>query len=397
MCVYVVCRPYIHVISGWHMLSDEALGFLKLLKQIEVRGGGCEQCKCLRLPSAHRLHSRRMSAPTDFAHAGFDDWDGDEGSYRWVSSFGGVPREAGGMLLTHCNKLLGWYPAFAGRYTSAWGKSYGPCKEEHIAKGGDYYGKYMWPVCRPRALAAHDAAVGVGGVGAEATPPYVMSMLYGARVRVLCALRHPVDRLETSYWAHAHYVRRYGGSAAGLHAYIAEQTAAFGACASLHGARRCAFLFELLGKAQSDVFFHCDQILRSLYAPFVAEWHGALGDKGLLVLRVEDLLDDARRTRDAVGAFLGLGAIGRGGAGGAGGSHAPPTISYAAAHAASLNASAAAPMRADTRTLAEAFFAPSLAELAALRPNVVWPKGSTVLDATDIARAGNVRSRSDFQ
>ena len=74
-----------------------------------------------------------------------------------------------------------------------------------------------------------------------------MRALYGAKVRVLMALRHPVDRLETSFWLHGHYPRRYGSSPAGLHAYVKEQTGAFAACEAKHGARRCAHLFELLG------------------------------------------------------------------------------------------------------------------------------------------------------
>lgn len=52
------------------------------------------------------------------------------------------------VIITHCNKLLGWYPAFAGRYTAAWGKAYGPCKEQEIAAhpGADYYATSMWQV-----------------------------------------------------------------------------------------------------------------------------------------------------------------------------------------------------------------------------------------------------------
>ena len=57
-----------------------------------------------------------------------------------------------------CNKLLGWYPAFAGRYTSAWGKEYGTCKEREMKKPGDYYALRLWPICRPAAMRAHDAA-----------------------------------------------------------------------------------------------------------------------------------------------------------------------------------------------------------------------------------------------
>ena len=214
------CLPYVHVISGWHMFSEESLGWLKHVKQLETKGGsGC-----------------------------FADWNDDAGGAKWSSSFGGPP-SSGAVYLTHCNKLLSWYPAFAGRYTSAWGKAYGPCKEAEIAKNpkADYYATSMWQVCRPAALAAHDAAVGTGGAGFEATPPLVMRALYGAsRIKLISALRNPVDRIEESFWAHRHYPSHYGTSPAGLHKYAQEQTAAFLECQAKHDARRCAFLFELL-------------------------------------------------------------------------------------------------------------------------------------------------------
>ena len=67
---------------------------------------------------------------------------------------------AGTLKVATCNKLLGWYPAFAGRYTSAWGKEYGACKERELHKPGDYYSQRMWPICRPAAMLAHDSAMG---------------------------------------------------------------------------------------------------------------------------------------------------------------------------------------------------------------------------------------------
>ena len=82
----------------------------------------------------------------------------------------------------------------------------------------DYYANEMWSICRPTALKAHDLALGTGEVGGEATPPFVMRTLYGRdRVRVLTAVRHPVDRLETSFWAAQplrQKVRRHSGGAA---------------------------------------------------------------------------------------------------------------------------------------------------------------------------------------
>ena len=348
----LICLPFIHLISGWHMFSDEALGFLKRLKEVEVRGGtGC-----------------------------FDDWEPDAGSARWVESFGGAP-STDRLIMTHCNKLLQWYPAFAGRYTSSWGKSYGPCKAENVAKPGDYYSLYMWPICRPRALVAHDAAMGTGGAGQEATPPFVMKALYSSRVRVVSALRHPVDRLETAFWLHGHYARKYGANAAGLQAYLHEQFGAFRHCEATHGTRRCAHLFELLGLEQSDVFFHCDQIIRSLYHPFLEDWHKALGDTGLLVIKVDDLLDRPDVARPKLARFLGLppGAVS---------GTAAPSIGYAALHAASLKSANAQPMLTQTRVLAEEFYRTDLERVARLFPSVTWPAGSTLVDAAGIAAAG---------
>ena len=150
----------------------------------------------------------------DTSHDGpcFDDWADDSGGGKWVKQWGSAPA-AGTLKVATCNKLLGWYPAFAGRYTSAWGKEYGACKERELHKPGDYYSQRMWPICRPAAMLAHDSAMGRGGVGQEATPPFVMRTLYGqGRAKVVSALRHPVDRLETSFWVHVHYPKKYGAS-----------------------------------------------------------------------------------------------------------------------------------------------------------------------------------------
>lgn len=56
--------------------------------------------------------------------------------------------------------------------------------------------------------------------------------------------------------------RRYGGTPDGLHKFAEEQTAAFTRCQARYGGRRCAFYFELLDADNSDVFFHCDQVLK---------------------------------------------------------------------------------------------------------------------------------------
>ena len=365
------CLPYVHVVSGWHMFSEEALGWLKKLKAVDMRSGlGC-----------------------------FDDWgEGDEGAAKWVSSFG-TPPTTDTVIISHCNKLLTWYPAFAGRYTSAWGKAYGPCKTKEMAalpKGVDYYATKMWQVCRPAALAAHDKAMGTGGPGKEATPPFVMRSLYGPRVRVISALRSPVDRLETSFWGHRHYPIHYEKTG-GLRKYISEQGGAFNDCAATHGARRCAHLFELLGQKYADVFFHCDQIIRGLYEPFIQDWFAAFGHEGFLAIRVESLLDDPLRARTQVLGFLGLPSAPAASAAtlaplaplpnatGATGTRG----TYKALHCGSLRAAKAPPMDNATRAAVEAFYRPyntKLEKLLGWAPGEAWGT-PTACTATEIAAA----------
>ena len=129
----------------------------------------------------------------------------------------------------------------------------------------------MWSRCRPRALAAHDAAHG-GGVGRNATwqytPPALLRMLYPSRAapKVIAVVRNPTDRLETSFWLHPHYPRQYGHTADGLDAYVTQHLAVFRACEAAHGTRRCAFLFENLeARFNAESFFACDQVIRGVY------------------------------------------------------------------------------------------------------------------------------------
>lgn len=96
-----------------------------------------------------------------------------------------------------------------------------------------------------------------------------MRAVYGAArpPRLIALLRNPIDRLETSYWAHPHYARRFGDSPAGLHAYAQEMISGFSACERVHGTRRCAFLFEMLSPEYGEVFFHADQVRACMRSP----------------------------------------------------------------------------------------------------------------------------------
>ena len=226
----VRCIPAVHVTGGWHSFVEEGLGPL-LSAHPHVKLGDKGTC--------------------------FNGWEDDPaGPAKW---FGGweVQPMADLLLVQSCTPLLSFYPSFPSGYLNAFLNAYWPCKAAEVAalkaagRGeGEYYDGAMWSRCRPRALAAHDLAVGTGGLGHELTPPFVMRSVYGNRTapRVVALLRSPIDRLETSFWAHPHYPKKYGNDADGLHAYAAEQTGAFAACETKHSARRCAFLFEMLEK-----------------------------------------------------------------------------------------------------------------------------------------------------
>lgn len=128
------------------------------------------------------------------------------------------------------------------------------------------------------------------------------------------------------------------------------------------------------------VFFHCDQIIRGLYEPFVRDWHAAFGAESLLGVTVESLLDEPAAARAKILAFLGLPPS-------AAAAISLPSTGYRTLHAASLKAVNAQPMSDETRALAVSFYAPHNRRLSALLPSLAWPQGPTVIDAATLARA----------
>ena len=134
------------------------------------------------------------------------------------------------------------------------------------------------------------------------------------------------------------------------------------------------------------------QVIRGIYAPFMAEWLAAFPPASVRVVRAEDFLDDHNKTVIAVARFIGLpGVVGesasssKGGeisvregadpphhgdstirstvTGGAGSSHS----TYAALHAKEIEAAGGkTPMAARTRLLLDAFYEPYNQQLATL-------------------------------
>ena len=218
------------------------------------------------------------------------------------------------MAALGCVTALTFYPGFAGRYHKYWEQSYWPCKaacQSNRTCWRSYFEPHgqVWP-CKAAALAQHDRAVHLAPTATEGaldvTPPYLMRAFYGTNVKLIATVRNPTDRLRHAFYSHPHYARKYGKGSAGLLTYAREQTAGWYACARAFGAKRCAIFFEQLGQEPNDVFFHCDQLLRGLYAPYIADWLAAFPEGALLLVRTEDLIDQRRLTLQRVWRHLGV-------------------------------------------------------------------------------------------
>ena len=225
-----VCIPTVHVIAGFHMLDEAALGFLRNLPQLE-----------------HRTGRKGRDC--------FGEWTDDSGAAAWTQGWGippipmanGDPR----LIVAHCNKLLSWYPSHAGRYLASCERVSPPCprsfrpfhtgysveprlqessrvgwqlvpycpqalrclKEAHPTTTRTAYSTLLkecrtyiplttphaipgrasyaectsvqiaadelssalkWKTCMPRALKAHDKAIGIGGPGEVRSHPIGM-------------------------------------------------------------------------------------------------------------------------------------------------------------------------------------------------------------------------------
>lgn len=297
------CVPGLFVIGGWQAGMKKFSEVLKTHPDLAAVGNG----------------------------ACYGTWHDDAGGRKWATAEPPEGFDARTQVLTvgECVSMLTFYPGFAGRFHRWWEVSYWPCKAKCMDDRKcqrtyfDTAVGQMWK-CKNAALAAHDQAVALqhapaaagaadaaqpplsssssatsGGVDGTAghtfSTPWLMRQTYGVgRVKLIAMLRSPIDRLEHAFVGHPHYAKRYGRGAEGFHAYVVEQTKGWRACEAAFGTRRCAVHFEQLGPEPNDVFFHCDQLIRGMYAPFVADWLLALPGS-LLLLRAEDFFtSDAR-------------------------------------------------------------------------------------------------------
>ena len=119
----------------------------------------------------------------------------------------------------------------------------------------------------------------------------------GAKLpRLVVVLRDPVERLHAAFWFYGHYQSRYGKSEEGFAEYAREQVGHLRRCEEEEGGMRpCAMFFEGLSPENEDVFYHGDQVFKSLYSYYAEGWVRAFGREALLFLRLEDWRDPAKR------------------------------------------------------------------------------------------------------
>lgn len=172
------------------------------------------------------------------------------------------------------------------------------------APGGDALFNACMQAYMPTAHALDRALAARAGAPLEV--PHLLRAVQGERARLLALVRNPADRLYAAFWHYPHYKKRFGASADGFHAYHTEMAGHFAACVGAHGVDACALRFESLERRFEQVFYHCDQHAKGLYAPFFRVWLGVFGREMLLVLRTEDYTTRTREALRRVFAHVGL-------------------------------------------------------------------------------------------
>lgn len=158
-----------------------------------------------------------------------------------------------------------------------------------------------------RRLREWERSVGGGEEPGRLQLPWVMRAVHGTRrVRLVAILRDPAERTHSAFWFWPQYRRRYGATPEGFLAYVQEVLPPLRDCFEKHGVYRCATEFEALGKAYEQVYYHCDQLLKSLYAPYLGEWRRAFGARRVLVMHAESYWADPARELSRALTFLGL-------------------------------------------------------------------------------------------
>ena len=139
-------------------------------------------------------------------------------------------------------------------------------------------------------------------------PSLIATVLKARPPRVIALLRDPSSRLWSAFWEYGQYPARYGQSHAGFGYYFGNQSASYLQCVATdgRGRRKCAVRFEAYGAAEAGVYYHCDQLVKGMYAAFLPEWQAALPREHLLIMRTEDQIRHPMRVLKRAVAHLQL-------------------------------------------------------------------------------------------
>ena len=104
-------------------------------------------------------------------------------------------------------------------------------------------------------------------------------------------------RLNAAFWNYEHYRNRFGASEDGFEKFANEFMDRFRECVKEHDWVGCAHRFEAYGPRYEGVFYHADQLIKSMYATFLEGWLEMFGRENVLVLRTEDVYSESEKTR----------------------------------------------------------------------------------------------------
>lgn len=82
------------------------------------------------------------------------------------------------------------------------------------------------------------------------------------------------------------YAKLHGSDASGELSWANESIGAFHRCEAEFGPISCALRFESLTRENEETFYHCDQLLKGIYAVFLPQWRREFAR--LLPLRTEE-------------------------------------------------------------------------------------------------------------
>ncbi|KAL6759406.1 P-loop containing nucleoside triphosphate hydrolase protein [Haematococcus lacustris] len=209
------------------------------------------------------------------------------------------------------------HTGFSGPAVACWKT----CHDAHA--GTPQYVTCMDQKCLPQGRTAdHQVARAAGLAYADMQLPMIMRALYGSRPpRLVIMVRDPIERMYSNYMGVKNVYERYGRTSHGFTLFVNEQLAAWRGCLDgtserglngsapgpeRHTAEHCYLLFESLSQREEAVFYHCDQLFRGLYAPYLKIWLRWLPPSNVLVLKAEDYWRQPVQTMNRLLEFMSL-------------------------------------------------------------------------------------------